>query len=335
MLMTTKGLLLVNLGTPDAPTTAAVRRYLREFLTDPRVIDTHPVLRTFVVYCCILPTRPQASAAAYRKIWTPEGAPLLCYSRDLAAAVGQRLGASTHVELAMRYGRPSIRAALQRFATAGIADITVLPLFPQYSTAAWGSAVAQVWQEASRCWNTPALQIVPPFFDQPAYLDAVAHVSRAPLEAAQADHVVMSFHGLPVRHITKSGRGGPQCYERQCHETAHAVARRLGLGRDRYSIAFQSRLGRDPWITPATDLELPRLARQGVRRAAVLTPAFVADCLETLEEIAIRGRDDFLAAGGEALTLIPSLNAAPVWVDAVVTLLTTAEPRIDLVQQSA
>jgi ferrochelatase len=332
------GLLLVNLGTPDAPTPAAVRRYLREFLGDPRVLDIPAVGRAVLLNLIILPRRPAQSAHAYASVWDAKrGSPLMFHSLDLAAAVADRLGPAWHVELAMRYGSPSLGVAFHAFAEAGVDRFIALPLFPQYATSSTGTAVARIMQLAGERWNVPAIDFVPAFHDDPGFLAAFEHVARPVLAEARADHVLFSFHGLPVRQIVKSDHDrttcltretccdrltNPYCYRAQSFATARALASRLGLAADRYTICFQSRLGRTPWIEPHTDQMIDRLARAGVKRIAVMCPAFVADCLETLEEIGIRGRAQFRAAGGEELVLVPSLNATPPWVDAVCALAT-------------
>jgi len=326
----TTGLLLINLGTPDAPTTPAVRRYLHEFLSDPRVIDINPVGRALLLHLVILRFRPAKSAHAYRAIWDPErGSPLLSHGKDLAAGVQARLGNAWRVELAMRYGSPSIASALRQLREVDRVDrIVALPLFPQYAASSTATAVARVMELAPGAWDVPALDVVPAFFDDPGFLAAWEEVARPALAAARADHVLFSFHGLPVRQIHKSDREArclrapdccdrphPTCYRNQCYATARALAERLGL--TDYTVCFQSRLGRTPWIEPHTDATIDRLAREGKKRLAVLCPAFVADCLETLEEIGMRARDQFKAAGGEELVLVPSLNATPRWVEAV------------------
>jgi ferrochelatase len=332
------GLLLVNLGTPDAPRTPEVRRYLREFLSDPRVFDMSALERFLVLNLFILPFRPARSAEAYRKIWSERGSPLLFHGRDLAAKLQARLGPEVRVELAMRYQSPSIASALDRLRDAGADHVVVLPLFPQYSSAAWGSAVERVFAEAGSRWNVPSLEVVPPFYDHPSFLDAFAAIARREQASFGPDYFLMSFHGLPERQIVKSdpsggahclregccasiGEANRFCYRAQCFATARGIAQRLGLAHDRWEVTFQSRLGRDPWIQPFTDVRLTELARAGVKRLAVLSPAFVADCLETLEEIAIRAREDFVHHGGEDLRLVPSLNSEEVWVDAVLDLL--------------
>ena len=327
------GLLLINLGTPDAPTTPAVRRYLREFLSDPRVIDINPVGRALLLNLIILPFRPAKSAHAYRSIWDPtRGSPLLAYSRDLAAGVQQKLGAGWHVELAMRYGTPSIPSALEALRAAAVDRIVVLPLYPQYAASSTATSVARVMELVGARWDTIPLDIVPAFYADEGFLASFATVAAPVLAETRPDHVLFSFHGLPERQIKKSDPSGAHClrdgsccdaigprnascYRAQCYATARELARRLQL--TDYTVCFQSRLGRTPWIQPHTDVLLDELAKAGKKRLAVLCPAFVADCLETLEEIGIRAREQFKAAGGDELTLVPSLNASPAWIDAV------------------
>lgn len=327
------GLLLINLGTPDEPTAPAVRRYLREFLGDPRVLDINAVGRALLLNLVILPKRPASSARAYASIWDPaRGSPLLFHSQDLAAGVAGKLGSGWRVELAMRYGNPSIATALAALESAAVDRIVVIPLFPQYASSSTGSAVEHVMKLASARWTVPALDFVPAFFDDAGFLGAFEAIARPVLADARPDHVLMSFHGLPVRQITKTDTSGshcfasvtccdtltnPNCYRAQCFFTARALAQRLGLTPDGYTVCFQSRLGRTPWIQPFTDHVIDDLGKRGVKRLAVMCPAFVADCLETVEEIGIRAVEQFKAAGGEQLTLVPSLNATPRWIDAV------------------
>ncbi|MCS6915713.1 MAG: ferrochelatase [Myxococcales bacterium] len=331
------GLLLVNLGSPDAPTPAAVRRYLRQFLSDPRVVDINALARWVLLHLVILPLRPRRSAAAYASIWTARGSPLLYHSQDLAAAVRGRLPGWA-VELGMRYGNPSIEDALGRLIAAGVERIVVFPLYPQYAAASTGSSIEEVFRVLGRRWVMPAVSIVEPFFDHPGFLRA--WVARgAPLLASSApDHVLFSFHGLPERQVRRAAPPGSiclmradccdefgptnrHCYRAQCFRTARLLAGQLGIPEDRCSVGFQSRLGRTPWIGPATESLIAELARRGRRRLLVFCPAFVADCLETLEEVGIRGRQLFRASGGEELTLVPSLNAEREWVDAVIELI--------------
>lgn len=330
------GFLLVNLGTPDTTSVPDVRRYLREFLSDPRVIDINPIGRWLLLNLIILPTRPKQSAEAYRAIWDDQrGSPLLFHGQDLAGKVREALGDDVQVELAMRYQNPSTAASLQAFRENGVDRIVVFPLFPHYSSAAWGSAIEKIFEEAGRLWNVPTIQVVPPYFDHPAFIDAFATVARPLLDEMKPDLVVMSYHGLPERHCVKSDDSGGQhclrsdtccdaivranrnCYRAQCFATSRALAERLELEKDGWEVTFQSRLGRSPWIRPYTDLRLNEIAESGVERVAVFSPSFVADCLETLEEIGIRAKDDFVAHGGKELRLIPSLNSEDAWVRAI------------------
>jgi len=324
------GLLLINLGTPDAPTTPAVRRYLREFLSDPRVIDINPIGRALLLDLVILPFRPARSAEAYRKVWdATTGSPLLMHSQALAAGVQAKLGADWQVELAMRYGNPSIASALEKLRACS--RIVVLPLFPQYAASSTATAIARVMELATQSWDVKPIDVVPAFHAEPMFLDAFATVAKPVLAEAKPDHVLFSFHGLPERQIRKSGDAKclasptccdreppPTCYRAQCFATARGLAERLAI--TDYTVCFQSRLGRTPWITPHTDVVVEDIAKTGKKRLAVFCPAFVADCLETLEEIGIRLTEQWKAAGGEALTLVPSLNATPAWIDAVCAL---------------
>jgi protoporphyrin/coproporphyrin ferrochelatase len=331
------GLLLCNLGTPDAPTPGSVRRYLRQFLSDPRVLDINPVGRWLLLHLVILPLRPRKSAAAYRKIWTSRGSPLLCHGEDLATAVRERLGPDWAVELGMRYQVPSIASAIEKLRQAGADRIVVLPLYPQHAASTTGSTVAEVLRVAGQSASTNAIDIVPSFHDLPGFLAAFTAVGAPVLSSEKPDHVLMSFHGLPERQVRKADETGRHClavagccdhlvdanrhcYRAQCFATARALAARLGLTDGSWSVTFQSRLGRARWIEPHTDAAIADLARQGKKRLVVFCPAFVADCLETLEEIGIRAKAQFLAAGGESLTLVPSLNASPVWADTVAEL---------------
>jgi ferrochelatase len=332
-----RGVLLLNLGTPAAPEAGAVRRYLREFLGDPRVLDVSPAARRLILELFILPFRPRRSAAAYAQIWTREGSPLLLHTRALRDAVAERLGPHYAVEVGMRYGAPSIASALERLRASRPRGLVVLPLFPQYSAAATGSALARVHTLLARSWDVPSVSTVGAFFARPGFIEATAHVARPLLADFRADHVLFSYHGLPERQIRKSDPLGGHClasgdccasaaaaeggcYRAQCFATSAALRDALGLAGERCSTAFQSRLGRTPWIRPYTDAALPELAERGVKRIAVLCPSFVADCLETLEEIGIRGREQWREVGGDELLLVPCVNAHPVWADAVANL---------------
>lgn len=335
-----KGLLLVNLGTPDAPTTDKVRSYLKEFLMDPFVIDIPFPFRWLLVHGAILPRRPAKSAEAYRKIWSERGSPLLEHLMSLCSQVREIAEpARWVVKGGMRYGNPSIRAALTEFKSEGISEVVVFPLYPQYSLAATESSIRATQRIARKVAAGMKIRFVPAFYQDPGFISAFAQVARDALQGSEHEHLLFSFHGLPERQIKKTDRTvkgahclqsadccerisevNRDCYRAQSYATARALAAQLGVGPDRYSVCFQSRLGRTPWIRPYTDQLYVELAGRGVKRVAVMCPAFVADCLETLEEIRIRGQADFQKLGGSELKLIPSLNASPAWARAVLAL---------------
>jgi ferrochelatase len=323
------GVLLVNLGTPDSPGVTDVRAYLREFLMDPRVIDIPYPARFLLVNGIIAPFRAPRSAEAYASIWGPAGSPLATISQQISAELQSRV--RMPVELAMRYGNPSVAGALTRLASGGLSSITVLPMFPHYAMSSYESAVERVIELARKLTPNVRLNVIPPYFDAPGYIRSLVSVA-APALAAEHDHVLFSFHGLPERHLRRADptgchcltradcctTGSPaldRCYRSQCLRTVAAVAREARLADGSYSYAFQSRLGRDRWLKPSTVETLENLAGNGVRKLVVMCPSFVTDCLETLEEIGIRGRDTFQNAGGESLTLAPCLNADPRWMD--------------------
>jgi len=329
------GVLLINLGTPDAPTPEAVGRYLREFLMDGFVIDVPKPLRWFLVNIMIVPRRKIQSAKAYQKVQLPGGSPLLVYTRELAEKVAAQLAAGPYVvEYAMRYGNPSIAAALARLCLPDVSRVIVLPLYPQYAESSFETAVVETKRVAKDLGCADRLSFLPPFYDRPEFVAAFARRIAEAREKHSVDHVVFSFHSLPERHLKRLDETqkhclvkadccdqvsavNHNCYRAQCIFTARAIATALGLNSDDYTVSFQSRLGRAKWIGPMTEVVLRDLARQGVKRIAVCSPSFVADCLETLEEMGIRGRQTFIAEGGEELLLIPSLNGDQEWVKAV------------------
>lgn len=321
------GVLLINLGTPASPRVSDVRRYLRQFLLDPRVIDIPAPLRWLLVEFTILPFRPRRSAALYRSIWMDAGSPLLVHSRALERALARELGSEFRVALGMRYGEPTVRGALASL--EGCSRIVVAPLYPQYASASTESAL-----DAVRTAGAVDSPVLPPFFEDPGFLESWVEVARPVLESADPEHVLFSFHGLPERQIRKLagygedcleretcceqlGPGNRSCYRAQCFATARALALDLELEEGSWGVSFQSRLGRNAWIRPSTVERLDALRAAGVRRLAVLCPSFVADCLETTEEIGIRARAQWERLGGEALALVPCLNAHPRWVRAL------------------
>ena len=296
------GVLLINLGTPDAPEARAVRRYLAEFLSDRRVIEIPAVLWQPILRGVILRTRPRRSAEAYRQVWTNEGSPLAAIAQRQAEALRQRLGPDIRVDYAMRYGSPGIAGAVQRMAAAGYSRILAAPLYPQYCAATTATANDAVFAALARMRAQPALRTLPPYYGDPLYIDALrASLSRqiAALDFAP-ERLLLSFHGMPER---TRGLGDP--YHDHCRETARLVGEALEREVD---VAFQSRFGRAKWLEPATDATLAAYPGRGVKRIAVAAPGFSADCLETLEELGIRGRDTFLASGGERFALLDCLN---------------------------
>ena len=304
-------MLITNLGTPAAPTSAAVRRYLAEFLSDPRVIELPRWLWLPVLHAVILRLRPRRSAAAYREVWTEEGSPLLVNATRQANALelelSQRWRGKVKVALGMRYGEPSIAAALRRLADWGARRVLVLPLYPQYSATTTGSTYDAVFKALSAERRMPDLRIVSRYHDHPGYIAALAaSVVAAREQNGNHGRLLFSFHGLPQRYCDA---GDP--YYEQCLETARLVAARLDEAPENWAVAFQSRVGRERWLQPYTESLLCEWGKSGVRAVQVLCPGFSADCLETLEEIAIRAADLFRSCGGESLQYIPALNDDP------------------------
>jgi protoporphyrin/coproporphyrin ferrochelatase len=298
----TIGILLINLGTPDAPTPGAVRRYLRQFLSDRRVIEIPPLLWQPILNGLVLTTRPRKSARAYREIWTGEGSPLAAVTQRQAAALADAFGPEVIVDHAMRYGRPAIADRLDALRAAGCERILIAPLYPQYCAATTASALDAVFAHLGRSRVQPAIRTLPPYYDDPIYITAL----RKNLEAALAEldfepqALIASFHSMPVRTRTL---GDP--YHRHCLRTAALLSEAMGR---ELLVAFQSRFGRAKWLEPATERLLAELPGRGVTKAAIFAPGFAADCLETLEELAIRGRATFLAAGGSDFAYLPCLN---------------------------
>lgn len=298
------GVLLVNLGTPDAPTPGAIRRYLREFLSDPRVVELPRALWLPVLYGFILPFRPSKLAHAYASVWSEQGSPLLRVARAQANKLQAALGHDTPVALGMSYGNPSIASALAELDAQGVERIVVLPLYPQYSGTTTASVMDIVFRELGRRRKLPELRTINHYHDHPGYIGALAKSVRDHWQqSGRADHLLMSFHSIPQKYVNK---GDP--YDAQCKRTAQLLAHALELATEKWSISFQSRLGTQPWLQPYTDKVLPQLATQGVSSIDIICPGFSADCLETLEEVAIRYREDFLNAGGKTFRYISALN---------------------------
>jgi ferrochelatase len=332
-----KGVLLVNLGSPDSPSVSDVRRYLREFLMDKRVLDVNWFARFCIVHFAILPSRPKQSAHAYQTIWTDAGSPLVVTSRNVESTL--RAQVEVPIGLAMRYQNPAIPQAVRNLAEKGVDDLLLIPLFPHYAMSSFESAVERVKAVARKIAPRMRVQVQLPFFEHPDYIEALIQSAKPYLDKG-FDHLLFSFHGVPERQIRKSdptsghclngadccqipSPAHATCYRAQCFKTVAAFAKGAVLSSDKYSVAFQSRLGRHPWLKPYTDYQLPLLAERGIKNLLVICPSFVSDCLETLEEIGIRGRNTFLEAGGTELTLIPCLNKHPVWIQALRNMIAT------------
>jgi ferrochelatase len=318
-------ILLVNLGTPEAPTAPAVRRYLKEFLSDPRVVEIPRAIWWLILNGIILNVRPKKSAAKYASVWTPEGSPLKVHTERQTKLLRGLLGQTGHqvvVDYAMRYGQPSIPATLSRLKAEGCTRILLLPLYPQYasSTTATANDAAYTWSQATR--NQPEIRSVRSFADHPGYIAALAasvreYWTKNPRNS-DSYRLIMSFHGVPRYTLDK---GDP--YHCECQKTGRLLAEALGLTKDDYQICFQSRFGRAEWLQPYTAPTLTALGQQGVRRIDMICPGFPADCLETLEEIAIEGKHDFIAAGGKEYGYIPALNERDDWIRALADIATT------------
>ena len=311
------GVILLQLGTPDAPTAKALRRYLREFLSDRRVVDLRRSVWLPILYLAVLPIRPMRSAALYRKVWTPGGSPLAVTSEAQARALGRELTASTgnHVPVVvgMRYGQPSIHSAVEHLLAAGVDRILAFPMFPQYAGATTGSSLERLLDEVRGRRVVPSIRVVPPYYKAFEYVGAVATVAREAFAARsdEFDRLLVSFHGLPKRYADE---GDP--YPAHCEATVLALRRAMPEWASKISLAFQSRFGREEWLQPYTDVTLRDLGKRK-ERVAVLCPGFTADCLETLEEIGIRGEEQFHKAGGRTYLRVPCVNDHPSWIAAM------------------
>jgi len=332
------GILLINLGTPDSPSKAHVRKYLTEFLNDPRVIDISPIGRFFLVNGIIVPFRAGKSAKLYQQIWTKEGSPLLVHSRAVKEKLQAELGNEYVVELGMRYQSPSLRSALENLRKARVSKIVVLPLYPQYASSSSGSSIAKTMSLLKEWEVTPSVQVISKFYDHPAFIDACVETAKK-YKIEDYDHYLFSYHGLPERHIRKSDAhyGGGHCvmgkccnvisdnnqycYRAACFETTRQMVKRLNLPEEKVTTSFQSRLD-DKWIKPYSDKMLEELAKKGVKKLLVFSPAFVADCLETIYEIGIEYDEIFRKHGGEKVQLVESLNSSPQWISALKKMVT-------------
>lgn len=329
-----KGVLLVQLGTPDAPTTPEVRKYLTEFLMDGRVMDIPVLGRNLLVKGIIVPKRAAQSAETYKTIWHEEhGSPLMHYSQLQKELLQQALGEEYHVELAMRYQNPSIASVLKKLEGMLLESLTVIPLFPQYASATSGSVIEKV-MEIVRSWQyIPKISFVSSFCEDDLMIEAYAE-NGMKHDVNSFDHILFSYHGLPVRQLGKVDPSGslkcpdfgctgckkernPYCYLSQCYATTRAIAKRIGITEERYTVCFQSRLGKTPWIQPYTSDTLHELANKGVKRLLVFSPAFVSDCIETLDEIQVEYANEFKELGGEEVVMVESLNDNPKWIQSL------------------
>ncbi len=325
------GILLVNLGTPDSPSTGDVRKYLREFLNDPRVIDIHPVARFLLVNLIIAPLRAPKSAKLYKQVWTDKGSPLMHYTIEQKKGLEQLLGPEYQVEYAMRYQSPSLDSVLEKFKKPVYKKIKVIPLFPQYASASTGSVQQKVMDIVSTWQIVPEIEFVNSFCDDPKMIQVFAERGRT-LLTEKFDHILFSFHGLPERHIRKGDcfdhclkdhccdsltDKNAFCYRAQCFQTARLIADALQLTKEQYTVCFQSRLGSDPWIKPYSDDIIKQRAKLGDKKLLFFAPAFVSDCLETIHEIGVEYDELFQEHGGEKVVLVPSLNDHPDWYESL------------------
>jgi len=322
--------LLMNVGTPDEPKVGSVRRYLFQFLNDQRVIDIPWLLQKILVNLIIVPFRAPKSTKLYQQLWTEEGSPLVVFANSVQEKLETRLPEGDKVFVAMRYGNPSLKAALKQIKEGGFERIILLPLFPQYASSSTGTAIEAFWA-AVRKWNViPDVQVISQFYDRPDFIQAFAERIREQ-KPEEYDHIIFSYHGLPLRHLDKSHPGisnttctcheampthGTFCYKAACYATSRKLAEELGLKPGDYTVSFQSRLS-DKWIKPFTDKLLEEQAKQGVKKLLVAAPSFVADCLETRVEIGIDYKRFFTGNGGETLTMVESLNDHPLWLNAL------------------
>ena len=322
--------LLINLGTPDSPSTSDVRSYLAQFLNDPRVVDLPWLLRKILVNLIIVPFRAPKSAKIYRKLWTEEGSPIVIHGERVRQRLQERLGDDYAVELAMRYKNPSIPDVLERVRKSNPDRIVVLPLFPQYASASTGSALEEVMDVVRRWWVIPEIRFISQYWDHPAFVQALVERGRQ-YDWREYDHVLFSYHGLPERQVDKVYEDGPcsdrdceheitpenkYCYKATCYGTTRLLAEGLGIPDDKYTVCFQSRLDKR-WIEPFADKLVEEWGRKGAKKLLVFSPSFVADCLETTIEIGDEYQELFVETGGETVQLVESLNDHPAWIEAL------------------
>ncbi|TND09222.1 MAG: ferrochelatase [Bacteroidetes bacterium] len=328
------GILLINLGTPDSPSTGDVRKYLRQFLNDPRVIDISPLGRLLLVNLVIVPFRAPKSAKLYKSIWTEKGSPLLIHGIALKEKLQETLGGNYVVVFGMRYQNPSLGSALEELRKAGVSKIKIVPLYPQYASSSTGSTLEELMRLVRKWEVIPSLESISHFYDHPAFIRALTAAGKE-FDHRQYDHVVFSYHGLPERQIKKAAvhygndscsfgtccdkitENNRYCYRANCFQTSRLLSEALGIPKEKYTISFQSRLGKTPWIKPYSDHVIEERAKKGDKKLLVFSPAFVADCLETVHEIGVEYNELFRKHGGEKVQLVPSLNSRQEWVQAL------------------
>lgn len=330
---TRKGILLMNLGSPDSTSVKDVRRYLNEFLMDERVIDMPFLSRFLLVKGIITPFRAPKSAEAYRTIWKKEGSPLIILTKQLQVALQQQV--DLPIEIAMRYGNPTVKHAFDELLKKEpqLEEVIAVPLYPHYAMSSYETAVESAKEIHAKNKYPFKLRFIKPYYSDPDYIEALAE-NMKPYLQEEYDHILFSYHGIPEKHLVKSDTTGSHClksenccstpsaahatcYRHQCYTTTQLVTEKLGIPKEKFSISFQSRLGRDPWLKPYTDFRLTDMPKEGIKKLLILCPAFVSDCLETLEEIEERGKETFMEAGGESYKMIPCLNVHPLWVKTI------------------
>lgn len=345
--MNKKGVLLINLGTPESPANADVARYLREFLMDERVIDIPYWKRWMLVNLIIVPFRAPKVSKEYRKLWTENGSPLLHYGKQIKQKLQYLLGLEYQVELAMRYQNPSIEQGLLNLRASGADEIMIVPLFPQYASATVGSVHQKVMEIVQKWHIIPKINFVSYFHQHPLFISTFANKVKQQMQDANYDHILFSYHGIPERHLAKMNSSSnycdkphcscseglshrPYCYRTACFETSRLIATEAGINTAQYSTSFQSRLGKDPWIKPYTDYTIKSLAEQGAKKLLVVSPSFVADCLETVLEIGEEYYELFLEHGGESLSMVESLNDDQAWAEALKAIVLENNPQTSL-----
>lgn len=326
--MIKKAVLLINLGSPDSTSIPDVRKYLKEFLNDPRVIDSSPLARWILLNCFLLPFRPKKTAEAYQRIWTKDGSPLILCSQAVQRKIAETV--DMPIELAMRYGTPSIKETILKLKDKGIQELFIIPLYPHYAMSSYETALVETMQSLASLAPTIKTTTLQPFYKDEGYINALVESARPYLDQGY-DHLLFSYHGIPQKHLVKSDPSHAHCltvpdccntchpahatcYKHQCLETTKHFVEKANIPKEKYSISFQSRLGSDPWLEPFTDHKFHELPKAGIKNLLVICPAFVSDCLETLEEIAMAGKESFLEAGGTSFTQIPCLNQHPKWI---------------------